>query len=70
MDEHEVRLVAPDGETWALSTLDSAIQVEEDVFFADPSGIRASRQLELHFEPGESMEIQWVMSRIASAGSH
>jgi uncharacterized heparinase superfamily protein len=70
VDEHEVRLVAPDGETWALSTLDAAIRVEEDVFFADPSGIRASQQLELNFEPGESLEIQWVLSRIASAGSN
>jgi len=70
VDEHEARLVAPDGETWALSTLDAAIRVEEDVFFADPSGIRASRQLELNFEPGESLEIQWVLSRVASAGSN
>lgn len=70
IDEHEVRLVAPDGETWAVSTLDAAIRVEEDVFFADPSGIRASRQLELNFEQGESLEIQWVLSRIASAGTN
>jgi uncharacterized heparinase superfamily protein len=69
VDEHEVRLVAPDGESWAVSTLDAEIRVEEDVFFADPSGIRASRQLELNFEPGESLEIQWVLSRVASAGS-
>lgn len=66
IDEHEVRLVAPDGEAWALSTSDTAIQVEDDVFFADPSGIRASRQVELHFPHGDSLEVQWILSRIAA----
>ena len=66
VDEHEVRLAAPDGEAWALSTSDTAIQVEDDVFFADPSGIRASRQIELHFPHGDSLEIQWVLSRIST----
>jgi uncharacterized heparinase superfamily protein len=70
VDEHEARLTAPDGESWALSTLDTAILVEDDVFFADPSGIRASQQLEMHFEPGDSLEIQWVLSRLTPAPGH
>ncbi|MCB1446356.1 MAG: heparinase II/III family protein [Rhizobiaceae bacterium] len=66
IDEHEVRLVAPDGDGWALSTSDAEILVEDDVFFADPSGIRPSRQIELYFPHGESLEIQWILSRIST----
>ncbi|MBX9459127.1 MAG: heparinase II/III family protein [Rhizobium sp.] len=67
IDEHEVRLIAPDGDTWVLSTTDTAIQIEDDVFFADPSGIRASQQVELHFPHGESLEIQWILSHLSAA---
>ena len=67
INEHEIRLLAPDGEAWVLSTSDTDIKVEDDVFFADPSGIRASRQIELHFQHGESLEIQWVLSRVSTS---
>jgi uncharacterized heparinase superfamily protein len=63
VDRHEVRLVAPDGETWTLSALDVEIAIEDDVFFADPSGIRASKQIELAFPVGELPEVQWVMAK-------
>ncbi len=63
IDAHEVHLIAPDGETWKFSTLDTQIRVEDDVFFADPSGIRPSRQLELGFTLGELPEVQWVMEK-------
>lgn len=63
VDKHEVRLVAPDGEAWTLSALDVEIVIEDDVFFADPSGIRASKQIELAFPVGELPEVQWVMTK-------
>jgi uncharacterized heparinase superfamily protein len=63
VDQHEVRLVAPDGESWTLSSLDAEISVEDDVFFADPSGIRASKQIELAMPVGELPEVQWVMTK-------
>jgi uncharacterized heparinase superfamily protein len=63
VDEHEVRLVAPDGESWTLSSLDVELTIEDDVFFADPSGIRASKQIELAMPVGELPEVQWVMTR-------
>jgi len=63
VDKHEVRLVAPDGESWTLTTLDTEIAVEDDVFFADPSGIRASKQIELSFPIGELPEVQWVLTK-------
>jgi uncharacterized heparinase superfamily protein len=63
VDAHEVQLVAPDGESWTLSSLDVELSVEDDVFFADPSGIRASRQIELAFAPGQLPEVQWVLTK-------
>ncbi|QRM53620.1 heparinase II/III family protein [Sinorhizobium sp. BG8] len=62
---HEARLVAPDGETWALTCMDVAVKEEEDVFFADPSGVRASRQITLTLPIGTVPEVQWLMSRRA-----
>jgi uncharacterized heparinase superfamily protein len=63
VDKHEVRLVAPDGESWTLQSLDVEIAIEDDGFFADPSGIRASKQIALNFAPGELPEVQWVMMK-------
>ncbi|MCO6188025.1 heparinase II/III family protein [Rhizobium sp. L1K21] len=60
---NEVRLRAPDGETWMLSCIDAPIHVEESVFFADPSGIRLSHQLEIAFSAAGLPEIQWVFSK-------
>lgn len=60
---HETRLVAPDGEAWALTCVDAPVEEEEDVFFADPSGVRASRQLTLTMPLRELPEVQWVMTR-------
>ncbi|WLS03758.1 heparinase II/III family protein [Shinella oryzae] len=61
--DNEVRLVAPDGEAWALTCLDIGIEEEEDVFFADPSGVRASRQLTLTMPLAETPEVQWSLAR-------
>lgn len=60
---NEIRLVAPDGEAWALTCLDTPVVEEEDVFFADPSGVRAARQLTLTMPIGGLPEIQWLMTR-------
>jgi len=61
--DNEKRLVAPDGEAWALTCLDVAVEEEDDVFFADPSGVRPSRQLTLTMPLGETPEIQWSLVR-------
>jgi uncharacterized heparinase superfamily protein len=63
VDKHEVRLVAPDGESWTFSAMDVEISIEDDVFFADPSGIRASKQIEIAFKVGDLPEVQWVMAK-------
>jgi uncharacterized heparinase superfamily protein len=61
IDRHEVLLKAPDGLTWSFSCIDADVIISEDVFFADPSGIRASQQLELEFDAAGMPDIQWIM---------
>ncbi|MCR6501492.1 heparinase II/III family protein [Shinella sp. CPCC 101442] len=60
---NETRLVAPDGEAWSLTCLDVPVEEEEDVFFADPSGVRPSRQLTLTMPLAEVPEVQWSLAR-------
>lgn len=59
----ETRLVAPDGEAWALTCVDVPVEEDEDVFFADPSGVRASRQLTLTMPLHTMPEVQWSLVR-------
>jgi uncharacterized heparinase superfamily protein len=60
---NETRLIASDGEAWALTSVDVPVEEEEDVFFADPSGVRASRQLTLTMPLRELPEVQWSLVR-------
>jgi len=60
---NETRLVAPDGEAWALTCVDVPVEEDEDVFFADPSGVRASRQLTLTMPLHTMPEVQWSLVR-------
>ncbi|HUH48577.1 MAG TPA: heparinase II/III family protein, partial [Mycoplana sp.] len=61
LNDHEVRLAAHDGESWVFSCLDVAVVEEEDVFFADPTGVRAARQLTLTMPIAGVPELQWLM---------
>ena len=63
VSSNETRLIAPDGEAWALTCVDVAVEEEEDAFFADPSGVRASRQLTLTMPLAKVAEIQWSLVR-------
>lgn len=63
IDKNEVLLSAPDGQTWSFSCIDTPVNVEEDVFFADPSGMRVSQQLTLEFNAAEVPEIQWIIEQ-------
>jgi uncharacterized heparinase superfamily protein len=59
----EVYLSAPDGEAWLFACRDGELGIEEDVFFADPSGVRASSQITVTFAAGAQPEIQWTLTR-------
>ncbi len=62
IDQRKVRLVAPDGESWVFSSPANDLVIGEDVFFADVSGVRPSRQLELIFT---GPEIRWFLAHHA-----
>ena len=63
-DQERVLLVAPDGEAWEFNAPGHAVEIEDDIFFADVSGMRASRQLVLHFSLPETSEIRWMLKRV------
>ncbi len=61
--ENEVYLTAADGEAWLFACRDGALAIEEDIFFADPSGVRASSQISVTFSAASQPEIQWTFTR-------
>lgn len=62
LDPRKVRLLAPDGESWDFSIPVGELTIEEDVFFADVSGIRPSQQIEIRFA---GPEIRWFLAHHA-----
>lgn len=60
---HEIYLTAPDSETWLFTCRDSEVVIEEDIFFADPSGVRKSSQITVTFAAAAQPEIQWIFIR-------
>ncbi|HXV29738.1 MAG TPA: heparinase II/III family protein, partial [Sinorhizobium sp.] len=61
----EIYLSAPDGEAWLFACQDGELAIEEDIFFADPSGVRASSQVTVSFAVAAQPEIQWTLTREA-----
>lgn len=64
-EDGAVYLTAADGETWAFVGRDLTPAIEEDVFFADLAGPRASKQITLSFIAGEQSQIDWKLVRTA-----
>lgn len=63
-DQESVLMVAPDGEAWHFSAPGLTIEIEEDVFFADASGLRQSQQIVIPFSAPELAEIRWMLKRM------
>ncbi|SIQ85213.1 Uncharacterized conserved protein, heparinase superfamily [Rhizobium sp. RU20A] len=61
----EILMMATEGEVWAFSCRDGQMDIEEDVFFADPSGMRTALQIVVSFDIVETSGIQWVIAREA-----
>ncbi len=40
------------------------VQIDEDMFFADVSGVRPSQQLVIEFTLPEVTDIRWMMRRV------
>lgn len=58
-DAQTIRMEAPGGECWLFRTLSGSATIEEDVFFADPTGLRPSEQIELVFT---GPEVVWSLA--------
>lgn len=58
-DQQTVRLEAPTGESWVFTAPIGVVTITEDVFFADASGMRPSRQIELSFD---GPEVRWFLT--------
>lgn len=57
-DKLRVRMIAPDGESWDFTVSGGALEIEEDVFFADVAGVRSSEQIAVRFS---GPEIRWSL---------
>ncbi|WP_245366939.1 MULTISPECIES: heparinase II/III family protein [Rhizobium/Agrobacterium group] len=63
LQEDTIRLAAPDGETWLFSVPGQTVQIDEDVFFADVSGMRASQQMVIEFVLPDTPDLRWMLKQ-------
>ncbi|MGK6315112.1 heparinase II/III family protein [Neorhizobium sp. DT-125] len=62
-DEESVTMRTADGESWIFAAPGLDVLIDEDIFFADVSGVRPSQQLVIEFSPPETLEIRWMLRR-------
>ncbi len=62
-NEESVLLRASDGESWLFVAPGLDVQIDEDVFFADVSGMRPSQQLAIEFTVAGLREMRWMLRR-------
>jgi len=62
-DQESVAMRALDGETWIFAAPGLEVAIDEDIFFADVSGIRPSQQLVIEFSLPQTTEIRWMLRR-------
>lgn len=62
-DHESVAMRAPDGETWVFAAPGLEVLIDEDIFFADVSGVRPSQQLVIEFTLPQTTEIRWMLRR-------
>lgn len=62
-NEESVTLRANGEEIWTFAAPGLNVSIEEDIFFADVSGVRLSQQLVIEFPLSRTAEIRWMMRR-------
>jgi uncharacterized heparinase superfamily protein len=62
-DGESVVLRAPDGDSWIFAAPGLSLLIDEDVFFADVSGMRPSQQLAIETSVAGLREIRWMLRR-------
>lgn len=63
LDDESVLMSAADGTGWVFSAPGQIVTIAEDVFMADASGIRPSQQIEIPFNPAETMDVRWIIEK-------
>lgn len=63
IDDETVLMDAPDGDAWLFTAPGLAVEIEEDIFFADVSGVRETEQLSITFTLPMVTEIRWMLKR-------
>lgn len=62
-DRESITMRATDGESWLFAAPGLDVMIDEDIFFADASGVRPSQQLVIEFSPPDVSEIRWMLRR-------
>jgi len=63
IDGETILMDAPDGDAWLFTAPGLAVEIEEDIFFADVSGVRETEQLTITFTLPMVNEIRWMLKR-------
>lgn len=63
IDAETILMDAPDGEAWLFTAPGLEVEIEEDIFFADVSGVRETEQLTITFTLPMVNEIRWMLKR-------
>ncbi len=63
LDEETVSMEGTDGEVWLFSSPGQHVLIEEDIFFADVSGIRPSEQLVIEVELPGTADLRWMLKQ-------
>lgn len=63
IDGETILMDAPDGDAWLFTAPGLAVEIEEDIFFADVSGVRETEQLTITFTLPMVSEIRWMLKR-------
>ncbi len=63
LHDDTVMLEGSDGETWLFSAPGQLVHIEDDVFFADVTGICPSQQLVVEFTLPETTDLRWMLKK-------
>nr|WP_246719115.1 heparinase II/III family protein [Rhizobium rhizoryzae] len=63
LHEDTVMLEGADGETWLFSAPGQSVDIEDDIFFADVTGICPSQQLVIEFTLPQTTDLRWMLKK-------
>ncbi|MCY1665446.1 heparinase II/III family protein [Rhizobium sp. SL86] len=63
IDAETISMEGADGEVWLFTAPGLEVGIEEDVFFADVSGMRPSQQLVIDFDLPGTSDLRWMLKQ-------